>query len=595
MCTVTYLPSNKGVRITSNRDERYDRGAALEPEKYPDASGLQLLYPKDMEGGGSLIVLKDNGDTAVLLNGAFARHDYTPPYRRSRGLVLLDVANARHPLRCFESMDLTDIEPFTLILYFGGLLIECRWDGNARVHRSINPARPHIWSSVTLYEQPARERRERWFAEWQRSWGSQTASGEEILRFHRRTRAEDPYNGLVINRENKMLTVSITSVCVSGKEASMTYHDLKTGKESKESFQRSDTPPESLPARLYWALRRTVIRLFNWEYWPFHVVYGPLYAYWLWLSVKARSFFFFSAANPGIENAGWLMEKKSDIYPLIPERYYPKTLVCLPGDIHIRERIWTSGFRYPFIAKPDVGQRGVLVKLLASDQELFKYYDQIQKPFLLQEFVDHELEAGVFYYRIPGEATGHISGIAGKTFLTIEGDGRATMEELLKKNDRYLLQLPVLKQTYGAFLSTVPPKGVSQVLVPYGNHSRGCRFSDLSYRINEQLTAVIDGVCRQIPGFYFGRLDIKFKSWKDLEAGEQFSVIEVNGAGSEPTHIYDPSHSIFFAWKEICRHWKLLYRISMLNSARKNLPLMTIVQGMNLLRQNFEYLKAIKS
>ncbi len=595
MCTVTYLPSYRGVHITSNRDERYDRGAALEPEKYPGAGGRQLLYPKDIEGGGSWIVLKDNGEAVVLLNGAFARHIYAPPYRRSRGLVLLDLAAAQDPLQRFERLDLTDIEPFTVILYVGGLLIECRWDGNTRFHQSINPARPHIWSSVTLYDQPARENRERWFVEWQKSWGSQTPSGEEILRFHRRTGAEDSLNGLVINRENKMLTVSITSVCISGKEASMTYHDQMTGKQSKQSFQKKNNQTESRAARLYWALRRLSIRLFHWEYWPFHVIYGPIYPYWLWLSVKARSLFFFSAANPRIENAGWLMEKKSDIYPLIPERYYPKTLVCLPGDTNFRERIWTSGFRYPFIAKPDVGQRGVLVKLLTSDQELFEYQNEIQAPFLVQEYVDYELEAGFFYYRIPGEQNGHISGIVGKTFLTIEGDGHATIEELLKKNDRYLLQVPVLKQTYGAFLSTVLPRGVSHLLVPYGNHSRGSRFSDLSYRINEQLTAVIDCVCRQIPEFYFGRLDIKFKNWKDLEAGQHFSIIEVNGAGSEPTHIYDPNHSIFFAWKEICRHWKLLYRISMLNSARKNMPLMTITQGMNLLRQNFEYLKEINS
>jgi hypothetical protein len=179
--------------------------------------------------------------------------------------------------------------------------------------------------------------------------------------------------------------------------------------------------------------------------------------------------------------------------------------------------------------------------------------------------------------------------------LTVEGDGRATIEELLKKNNRYFLQLAVLKQTCGALLSTVLPKEVSQLLVPYGNHSRGSRFNDLGYRINERLTAVIDQVCRQMPGFYFGRLDIKFKSWDELEGGEHFSIIEVNGAGSEPTHIYDPSHSIFFAWKEICRHWKLLYRISTLNSARKNLPLMTFAEGTNLLRRNFEYLREINS
>ena len=104
-------------------------------------------------------------------------------------------------------------------------------------------------------------------------------------------------------------------------------------------------------------------------------------------------------------------------------------------------------------------------------------------------------------------------------------------------------------------------EGEEYILSPYGNHARGAMFLDDSHLADEQLREVMDQVCRQIPGFYFGRLDIRFKSWEDLKAGRHFSIIEVNGAGSEPTHIYDPSHSLFFAWKEIIRHWVLLYKI----------------------------------
>jgi len=115
--------------------------------------------------------------------------------------------------------------------------------------------------------------------------------------------------------------------------------------------------------------------------------------------------------------------------------------------------------------------------------------------------------------------------------------------------------------------------------VPYGNHSRGAKFIDLQHRITPALEASIDNICRQIKGFYFGRLDIRFNSWEELEQGRAFSVIEVNGAGSEPTHIYDPAHSIWFAWKEIYRHWKILYQISMQNIQNQQAKLMTMEEG----------------
>ena len=113
----------------------------------------------------------------------------------------------------------------------------------------------------------------------------------------------------------------------------------------------------------------------------------------------------------------------------------------------------------------------------------------------------------------------------------------------------------------------------------------GAMFLDDSHLADEQLREVMDQVCRQIPGFYFGRLDIRFKSWEDLKAGRHFSIIEVNGAGSEPTHIYDPSHSLFFAWKEIIRHWVLLYKISRINHSLGH-PYLSWKEGLAMFREN---------
>jgi len=165
------------------------------------------------------------------------------------------------------------------------------------------------------------------------------------------------------------------------------------------------------------------------------------------------------------------------------------------------------------------------------------------------------------------------------------GDGRRTLRELLLLDKRYILQLPVLEKTYGALLDEVLPAGKRKELVPYGNHARGAKFLDDSHLADECLTNSIDALCRQVDGFYYGRLDIRYSSWEELRQGRQFSVIELNGAGSEPTHIYDPKHSLWFVWKEIIRHWVILWRISRLNH-QKGIPYLTVQEGMNMLKEN---------
>lgn len=350
---------------------------------------------------------------------------------------------------------------------------------------------------------------------------------------------------------------------------------------------------ETLFQKLYWFLKKVKIKMTNWEYWPACLVYGPLYIYWCWLSMKARSFFFFSAANPGIQNAGFVQEKKSDIYKLIPQQYYPRTILCSPGEpvSSLMEELKIKGLTFPIMAKPDMGQKGIQVKLLKSEQELAAYSRTSQVDFLLQEYIPYEHEVGIFYYRIPGEERGHISGIVGKEFLTVTGDGRSSILSLLKRNDRSLLQLSALKHTHGDLLDVILSKAVSYVLVPYGNHSRGAKFIDLRYKITEELTQTIDTLCRQIPGFYYGRLDIKFNSWQEMLKGEKISIIELNGAGSEPTHMYDPANSIFYAWREIYKHWRLLYTISMLNVQRKRLFLMKTTDGVKMIKGHYRHLR----
>jgi hypothetical protein len=237
--------------------------------------------------------------------------------------------------------------------------------------------------------------------------------------------------------------------------------------------------------------------------------------------------------------------------------------------------------------------KGHAVKKLYNEEDLITYVNHSKVDFLIQEFIPYEKEAGIFYYRIPGENFGQLSGIVEKEFLKVKGDGVSTIEELLKKDKRHILQLPVLKKTYKAEFNSVLPENKEQVLVPYGNHVRGAKFIDTSYLIDEELTQTIDNICRNIKGFYYGRLDIRYNTWEELKKGEKFSIIEINGAGSEPTHIYDPEHSIFFAWKEIIRHWNILYKISKINHRLNQQPYMSTKAGINMLLENQRYVKYI--
>ena len=339
------------------------------------------------------------------------------------------------------------------------------------------------------------------------------------------------------------------------------------------------------------------IKLFNWEYWPFNAVYGPLLLYWFFLCLKARSFFFFNTSNPTIKNGGFLMESKKEIYDLIPPGFYPATLffkAYTPVE-NILEEVNQVELKFPVVGKPDIGMKGMMVKMLENLNELQEYALNSKVDFLIQEFVPYQHEVGIFYYRYPNEERGHISGIVKKEFLAVTGDGVSTVEQLLLKNKRAILQLQVLRKVEKDKMDIVLRNGEELVLVPYGNHVRGAKFLDHSQLIDEELTNTINSISKKVNGFYFGRLDIRYNSWEELKQGKSFSIIELNGSGSEPTHIYDPGHSVFWAWNEIIKHWRILYRISKMNHHLKKTPYMTTRMGLDMFKQNSEYIKLLNS
>lgn len=290
-----------------------------------------------------------------------------------------------------------------------------------------------------------------------------------------------------------------------------------------------------------------------------------------------------------MKNGGFVMDSKIEIYEMIPQKFYPKTTFVkekIPFNA-VELLLENSKIIFPFVVKPDIGFRGSAVKKVSNFEELKTYHSKANFDYLLQDLIPYENEVGIFYVRFPHEKQGKITGIVAKEFLIIEGDGFSTIEELLKLNPRYEFQLKALEKEYGNLLKTILALGEKRNLVPYGNHARGAKFLDYSNLISPELTKVIDEMCLQIPEFYFGRMDLMYNTWAELEKGKNFSIVELNGSASEPTHIYDPKHSLFFAWKELARHITYMFQISVANHKR-GFPYLSHKVGMEQYRLHLE-------
>ena len=341
------------------------------------------------------------------------------------------------------------------------------------------------------------------------------------------------------------------------------------------------------------------IRLFlhkvtHWEYWPYQIVYIPVYFQYAYYVIRTRSFFYFNASNPTIRNGGFFMESKKEIYDLIPQKYYPTTLLIenKTSIASISNLIDINNISFPLICKPNVGLRGTAVKKIFNTQELDYYANKANFDFLVQDLIPYENEIGLFYIKLPNEDKGKITGIVAKEFLILTGNGKNTIRELLNKDLRYQFQLKVLEEEYQDKLEEVLKLNETINLVPYGNHCRGTKFVDASNYITPKLTETLNEICSQIDGFYYGRMDIMFNSFEELENGINFQIVEINGAISEPTHIYDPNHTLLHGWKELTKHFHYLYVISKQNK-QKGHAYLTFKQGVTEFKKHNNYYNTI--
>jgi len=226
MCTLTYLPlgANEFI-LTTNRDESPDRAQASFPA-YIHLNEKQILFPQDPKAGGTWIATSDKGVTICLLNGADAPHAYEPPYKISRGKVVLEAIECISPLEFFKNYDFNGIEPFTMIVLHRNPtleLIKFKWNGQSHNLSRLSATEPHIWASAQLYTKKARQNRKEWFDQWLQE--NQEFTNKAIIDFHKNAGSGDLKNDMIMDR-GVVKTVSITSVAALPNNLIMTHENL---------------------------------------------------------------------------------------------------------------------------------------------------------------------------------------------------------------------------------------------------------------------------------------------------------------------------------------------------------------------------------
>jgi uncharacterized protein with NRDE domain len=233
MCTVSYVQSDGVTIITSNRDEKVVREPAVEPTNYR-IKNKNIIFPKDPKAGGTWYAINDDGTVLVLLNGASEKHQLKASYKKSRGLIVLDLIATKSPISEWETIDLSGIEPFTLVLFQKNKLYQLRWNEINKETILLNASQNHIWSSSTLYSAELRQKRAKWFSSFMEV--NPEASFKKLFQFHRYTEEQNQEHGLVINRSDVLKTLSITQTVIKKNKIEIIYNDLITEKEYSKVF-----------------------------------------------------------------------------------------------------------------------------------------------------------------------------------------------------------------------------------------------------------------------------------------------------------------------------------------------------------------------
>lgn len=304
------------------------------------------------------------------------------------------------------------------------------------------------------------------------------------------------------------------------------------------------------------------------EFWPAWLFYIPAFTFYIFLSLRYRNLLMPLYANPAIKYGGFICEKKSDIQNLFDARssHYLKTEL-IESKLSKKDKVdkflnfmKLKKLTYPIVVKPDVGQRGRGVKILENKKEAEKYLKQLEYDVIVQEYANYENEAGIYFYYDAKTGKPKIFSVTLKEFPEIIGDGKKTVKELILKDKRAKYLADLYLKRFAQQKDKVLKKGEVMKLVTAGNHAQGCAFKNGKKLIDNDLIKVFNDISKKIKGFYIGRYDIRYKNIEDLKEGKNFKIIELNGSGSEATHIYDRRVGVFRAYNTLFKQWLLIFK-----------------------------------
>lgn len=313
-------------------------------------------------------------------------------------------------------------------------------------------------------------------------------------------------------------------------------------------------------------------RWLKWEFWPAKLFYIPIGLNYVRLGIKYGGFNLPTIANPGMYTGGLVGESK---FATLQQLSRTSTLfTARSGVIHktvpdrmarFQELCLEQRLGLPLVLKPDVAQRGSGFKLVRAWDDARDYLNQVTEDVVVQEYAPGPCEAGIFYYRFPHEERGRVFAITEKIFPTVTGDGVHTVEELVRADARAAIMAKTYLERHRAIRGSVLAAGQSLKLVEAGNHCQGCIFRDGMHLWTPALDARIDEISRELPGFFIGRYDVRYASEADIMLGMNFKIVELNGASSEATSIYDARNSLFRAYATLFRQWDLVFAIGAAN------------------------------
>lgn len=334
----------------------------------------------------------------------------------------------------------------------------------------------------------------------------------------------------------------------------------------------------------------------HWETWDWRIKYVFIAPAWCWFCLRARSPWFFTAANPTLTFGGFDGESKKEMYSQLPPGTYPKSIYISRSMslADVEQSISLDGFELPFAVKPNVGKMGFMFRRITSLSDLRTYHAKVGCDYIVQELVTYPLEVSVFYYRFPGQRQGTITGFIRKEHLLVKGDGKSTLGQLMLKNPRARFRLEEMKEKHKDKLHHILEEGKDYCLSPALNLSRGGKLVSLEKEKDERLLKVFDDLSHYTGSFYYGRYDIKCSSIDDLKQGRNFTILEYNGSGAEPHHVYGNGYNLWQACSILVAHWQVLFRISQINH-KNGVPYWDFKTGHQFLRRASQHLKRLKA